>query len=296
MNSPMTVIELTDAFVNEWVKTIKSVESSLSKRRKPSALRDVVTLYGDWGGLGGNYVNYAGSRHLDMAADLLLKQHALQQKLTHRSARQALVDGFCEQRKRAKSGRNTSVESLLAFATRRLEATKRLDGLYIFPVLFAPQARKTDSRIGPVRIVARRIFQRERAGALKKADADDGFKSGPTLAARWNAYAEQYDHIITVEIKGFEREMAWETAREAAEFVLNLIRMVFRFPWTDDIKLTGGFMGEKTGLRCSSQATVTLCRAGVQALGERILRTTGSVILMLKWGNLLLYLQDLLHG
>jgi hypothetical protein len=59
-----------------------------------------------------------------------------------------------------------------------------------------------------------------------QADGTDDF--GGKAVAEWSTYSERYDHFIVVEVRGHETEMAWKTAREIAEYVLNLIRMKFR--------------------------------------------------------------------
>lgn len=68
---------------------------------------------------------------------------------------------------------------------------------------------------------------------------------------KWANYLTSYDHIVTVKVEGHEAIMAWNVAREAAEFFLNLIRMAFKVSKTRLIRLASEYKYDPKIVRLS---------------------------------------------
>jgi hypothetical protein len=102
-------------------------------------------------------------------------------------------------------------------------------------------------RLGPVTLVAKDRFQAEHGEAIQSLARGD--KLDRSFVAEWRLYTRRYDHFLTVNIERHENEMAWSAAYEAAEYVLNLIRMRFGYYHTRNIKRGGGYVQEQFSSR-----------------------------------------------
>ena len=242
--------------MEEWAHGLEAMREAVRTKDLKSA--GVMPLEGVREA--GNYINQAGNDHLNQAAELLLKRTKLQLKLSHGTARKAIIAAFFAHLPKVKKTGVLSEDAIIAGAIKRLQATPRADGTYIFPVVFAPDAKASDFRVGPLRIVAKPKFETEIKDSVERETANAPDEMFGKLLARWTTYLEGYDHLVTVDMAGFEAEMGWLTAREGAEFLLNLIRMLFRFQVTDDIRIGGGFIWEKqrSSLRSATNGELEL--------------------------------------
>jgi hypothetical protein len=240
-NSPtVSLSSWVDLFVGEWVKTVLEVKGAIDRKDVESAFRDTVILRGmDTN----NYVNRDGYRHLVEAANTLLVQEKLDLRVTEETARDAILKGLSQHLPKARKRGVISESAIIDRAKVELRGIKFADGNYAFPVRLAPLAKKTDFAIGPIRILSKVLFLREFAPNLRKTWPKSE-KLHRHLLKRWVLHLKEHDHIILVEMRGFEREMAWRMARECAEFSLNLVRMLFRFGRTSRIRLGGEFAVE----------------------------------------------------
>lgn len=134
-----------------------------------------------------------------------------------------------------------------AVASRAKSAAKSIpwvNGTYVLPTIFAPSAKKSDFRVGPVRIVNKGKFLAENEEVLQREKAGQEAKWQMNFVEQWEAYIQRYDHFLTVDVTNCEQEMGWAAALETAEFALNLVRMTFTYQHTRNIKLGGGFLWE----------------------------------------------------
>jgi hypothetical protein len=127
-------------------------------------------------------------------------------------------------------------------AIQRLREKERDDGLYVFPTMFGQMATSSDFSVGPVRLLSRDRFQEEFGEAIDRRASDD--RSGRRFVANWKKYSAPYDHFLTVQVERHEREMAWNAAREVAEFMLNLVRMGYGHYHTKYVRIGGEFILE----------------------------------------------------
>jgi hypothetical protein len=229
-----------DGFLEEWMKTIVDVEQAVERKDFKSVALDTVQLPGL---KNGNYVNRVGFDHLNSAATLLLERDRLDLRLTTKTARQALIDAFGKHKPKAIEKGVFSDTAIINGASARLKSVERHDGAYVFTARLAPLAKKSDFRVGPVRILSKRPFLREYAVTLRRAwpGSEDFHRY---ILKKWISHLKEHDHLILVDMVGFEREMGWKMARECAEYVLNLVRMLFGYSRTDRIRLGGDFTVE----------------------------------------------------
>lgn len=230
--------DLIEDFFDEWVETRKVETEALRTRTFKSLLRHVQFSEIHEGG---NSINRVGHAHLLAAAEKLLQKEKLDGRLRVYTAYKAIVRAFFDCLPKIRATEKLSAQAIADKATYALRGLPRDDGTYVFPIVFAPRARASDFRIGPIRIVSKEIFLSEHSGAFcRESEGDETRRQ----LADWMEYVAGYDHFVTVDMRGFESEVAWTLAREAGEFALNLIRMLFRRYHTDDIRIGNGFRWE----------------------------------------------------
>ena len=237
--SEISLTALIDMFFEQWIQT-RQVEAEAIRTKDFSQVRDNAVFNGIHEG--GNSVNRAGYRHLRTAAERLLHREKLDGRVRVETAYRSLVRAFFDCLPKIRATGTFSAHAVVARATRMLRDLRRDDGIYVFPIVFAPQAKSSDFHIGPIRIVAKEVFLKEHETAFAREGEADQLRS--QLANDWREYIGGYDHFVTVEMRGFEAEAAWTLARETAEFALNLIRMLFGHYHTDDIRIGNGFRWE----------------------------------------------------
>lgn len=251
----LTVEQNIDAFFDEWMKTIQLVAHAIESKDF-SQIGNVEVLPGM---KTNNSINPAGNTYLYEAATGLLWREKLSAKLTVSTARQALIDGLIAHLPKAISRKILSERAVIAKAVEKVRAHPRDDGTYVFPVVFAPRAKTTDVRIGAARLIAKPIFDAEMSISWKKHD-EEASEISLGLANDWREHSADFDHYITVDIQGFEEEMAWPAARDAAETLLNVVRMFFGFRMMDDVRIGNGFIWQtrRSSLRITKSGEIWL--------------------------------------
>jgi hypothetical protein len=238
-------------FLDEWQATTVMVQERAG-HGDSSFLKDISILeVMDHA----NCVSKAGYAHLNAAADALLMRERLAAKLTRSTARKALLKGLKDHLPKALKTRRLSEHAIIAKAKVNLAAHPRDDGLYFFPLVFAYGAKETDFRVGVARIVARPVLEAELADAWARHDERDNDFS-KRLSEDWKNHSQSFDHYIVVEVNEHEEKMAWVAARDAAECLFNLIRMLFGYDVMDDVRIGDGFIWPET------QSTLRLTHDG----------------------------------
>lgn len=227
---------LVGDFIMEWAESQARLRDAIQRNDLASFPFDILPAAADQP----RAISHDGSRLLAKSAEVLLKQARLQLKLSSKAGRQALVDALFAQLPKSKKTGQMSEDAVIKGALARLTAWPRDNGLYVFPIVFAPAAKRTSFWVGPLRIMSKSVFFREHRDALNHLA--DGVRV--KAVKDWRRHLRAYDHIVLVDIKGFEREMAWEAGRDAVEFLLNLIRMLFPFRQTTRIRIGGGYIWE----------------------------------------------------
>jgi len=192
-----------------------------------------------------NWVSKTGNAHLNAAANALLRRERLSTKLTRQTARKALIKGLSDHLPQALKTRTLSEHAILAKAKATLAAHPRDDGRYVFPVVFASGAKRTDFRVGAARIVAQSVLEEELTDAWARHDAG-GEQWAKRLSEDWKKHSKAFDHFIVVDIQGHEATMAWPAARDAADCLLNLIRMFFGYDAMDDVRIGDAYVWQTT--------------------------------------------------
>jgi len=241
MPQPPTLKGHIESFLDEWEKTILHVRDAIERKDFESA-GSTHTLQGVKGA--GNYINDAGWHNLTTAAELLLRKEHAEFRYSVRTAQRALEASFGANLEKARTTGSFSPEAIVDGAVQRLRDTPTADGTFVFPIIFAPSAKQSDFRLGPMRILTKEIFNHEYGAVLQKEREDHEDTLRLQLLEDWEAHLAEYDHILTVAMSGFESEMAWSRAREAAEYFLNLVRMMFNWSTTRNIRVGGGFAWE----------------------------------------------------
>jgi hypothetical protein len=227
------------AFIDEWVGGL--LDARKEGLRQIYKERDYVTLNTQEPG---NYVPRVGYRRLMNAARELLRANKLTQKVQLTTAIDALTTAHFELLPGARSRKKFSETLIASRALELVKAAPRASGLYVYPLIFAKRAKKTDWGFGPVRILAKDVFRAKYRDAFEAEQGAADNPLRPRLLADWEKHAQRYDHFILVEVKDHEKELAEELGREAAEFFLNLIRMLFGYLGTEELRIGGGFVIE----------------------------------------------------
>lgn len=256
MSEPSTEPPLAETFAKEVEAFLGCYVASIELGTKALAaknfelLRGMANLHKAPRGRA-NYLNAEGSEHLHAAASALLAIAGETKRLPRAAAVDVIVEAFFA----ALVDMDTySHEAVLADALARLGTTRRDDGSYVFPVVFAPAAHLTDIRIGPVRLLSKALFEAEHQDAMRQEGSANQDSIRPLLLEDWNKFLLGYDHLLMVEIKGYESRLGWEVAAEAGEFFLNFIRMRFSFHATRNVRLAGGLavQARRSSLRVSA--------------------------------------------
>lgn len=236
-----------DAYLKEWLQGLD--QSGKSKEELVQMLGNSVHLNG-WSGAG-NFVSSAGYRELERAAELLLFRVGEQRRLTQETAIGCLIQAHQAQLVKAQQKGTISEFAITAGAAKRMRECKRSDGLYVFPAMFGRLATSSNFRVGPVRLLSQECFQQEFGEAIN--DVARGSQTDRRFVDDWRRYSASYDHFLTVEIERHESEMAWKAAREAADFMLNLVRMKYGHYHTKYVRIGGEFILEMS----SSQIVIS---------------------------------------
>lgn len=254
----LSVEQHIDAFLDEWQATTLRVAEAV-QAKNISALNDIDVLPGMTGS--GNTINAEGMRHLGMAAEKLLVREKLAAKLQRWTAINALGEGLQAHIPKALKTKILSEHAIVTSAVATLRTHRRDDGHYVFPVVFASRATTTDFNIGAARIVAKPIFETELVDAWRHHDAEeDKHGIGARLADDWRQHSADFDHFIVVTMDGFEEKMAWVAAIDAAQMLLNILRMYFGYQTMDDVRIGNGFIwqNKRSSLRLTKQGDICL--------------------------------------
>jgi hypothetical protein len=229
-----------DAILGEWQKSVLSFPEDIKTAGGNLRFNSIPGYQGP-----ANYLNQKGFEHFCRAAQLLLTELQLQRRVSIGTAKRHLGEALGLEIERAFKEGKLSEFAVIGRAKKALQSLRWSDGAYIFPALFAPQAIATDLRIGCARIVSKAILLEEKRETLAKEETERS-KHPLKVFERWKNYIQRYDHFIVIEMKGFESEMAWAAAREAAEYVLNIFRMSFTYGSTKWMKLAGESIWDET--------------------------------------------------
>lgn len=254
----LSVEQHIDAFLEEWLATTVRVARAV-KAKNISTLKDIDVLPGITGS--GNAINVDGMRHLSMAAEKLLVREKLAAKLQRWTAIKALGEGLQAHIPKALKTKVLSEHAIVTKAVASLRTYRRDDGLYVFPVVFASQATTTDFNIGAARIVAKPLFEAELVEGWKRHDAyEDEHGIGARLADDWRQHSADFDHFVIVTMEGFEEKMAWPAAMDAAQMLLNILRMYFGYHMMDDVRIGNGFIwqNKRSAMRVTTQGDICL--------------------------------------
>jgi hypothetical protein len=234
----MRLEEAVDEYLGEWIRGQPPADAPkewyrAAVKTQPATLESFKDRW--------NLISREGNQFLWKAARLLLQRMEEERRVTRETARRCLVEAHHAHLAKALRTGRLSEHAVIAGAKKRLAERKRSDGFYVVPIHFAPSAKNSRFRIGPALILSRAAFEADHKAAIAaQADGTGGF--GDAAVAEWSAYSERYDHFIVVDVRKHETEMAWKTAREVAEYVLNLIRIKFGFYHMDDVRVGNGFV------------------------------------------------------
>lgn len=243
-------------FLDAWQdSTVRIAE--MMRVRDTSFLRDYVYLQEL---RAANMVSKKGDKHLDEAASALLLRESLSAKLSHSTARKSLLIGLSAHLPKASRTRRLSEHAIVRKAEACLRSHKRDDGIYVFPVDFASRATTTDFRIGTARILSKSLFDAEMIDAWNHFHSIGDRNIDDSIAKYWHEHSGAYDHVITVDITGYEEEMAWPAARDAADTMLNIVRMFFNYNAMDNVRIGDGLAlpRQRSTLRLTSDRDICL--------------------------------------
>ena len=241
---------IVEEFVGEWLRLVVRQNEAV-KARDISALGSDFKMSTNIPMTGG--ITEAGADHLIDASEALLRRHKLQDRISGETARKAISKALADHLPKARKTGRVSEHAIVEKASAALADLPRADGLYIFPVAFAFNVKTSNVRIGPVRLLARPLFEAECGDAL--SPGDDATKNWRRMCEQWCELAQAFDHFLAVEVQGFESKMAWPAARQAAETMLNTLRMHFGYRAMRNVRIGDGFIfpAKRATLRLDTQ-------------------------------------------
>lgn len=266
-------IDEADRRLDAWVKD--------PSRKRPG--RDMIALGNV---LGGRSITPEGAAHFRDAVAALLECQNLQSRISSQSARKCLDTELQREISRAQTRSQISFDTVISRTIAALHDTRTFSGDCFFPALVTHEDQAVDLRFGPVRLISRDIFDIEYApriddSAAAAATAQDGSDwSLKRILGGWRSIAAPYAFMVVVRIKGFEQEMAKPAARQAAEFTLNLLRIIAPHRMGPRIRLAGDSRPE------TEQAFLTLSNDG--QLGGSLREGGEGAILPDDWPTVLL--------
>jgi hypothetical protein len=238
----MTTKEEIDSFFVEWQKALVETDLAIKEKRVGDILREHVMLQGI--NQGGNAVTRKGWKHLEAAAQMLLASMKLTQKVTIDSAINAIVKAHFDRLPKAKKTGKLSEHAVEQCARKFIADLPRASGVYVYPLVFAPAAKNSDLTVGPVRILSKSKLLAEFKVPLDEEKGSTDRQIRADLYNDWEKHIEAYDHFALVTVLDHEKTLADDVGRDAADLLLNLIRMLFRHGHTDDIRIGSGFIFE----------------------------------------------------
>lgn len=194
--------------------------------------------------LGNRLTTPAGAEHFRRATELLLQHEKLQTRISVETAYRCLDKELQVEIERSRKDGRWSLNAAIQRARRQLRQAVTFSGHCLFPAHIAARPARTDLRFGPVRVMCKSVFEEEFHPTIKPDfPIDEDVKSQPNnesrLLKRWGEYSKDYPFIVSVKIEGFELEMARPIARQAAEFVLNQLRLALEHRQAGAIRLSG---------------------------------------------------------
>ena len=219
-----------------------------------------------------NALSLDGHRHLTKAAHCILSAERLERRITKETARRALLEAYDEEIARVLAPPSTpryelSSEKIVRAARRTIAKASGSDGVYVFPVVLGRKSKATEFRFGPIEMLSAERFVEKYDGPIQSVRSREG---GSKAADDWHEYAATYDHFACVELMGYEAEQGWKAARDAAEAVLNLVRITFGFSATDRVRLGLQLVREpkqaRLILRTEGSPSFSISYGGVQPL------------------------------
>ena len=161
-----------------------------------------------------------------------------------RTAIQALTDAFFKHVPKAKAKGVLSEFAVIAGAKSRLASVSRHTGDYVFPLVFAIRAKKTNLVMGPVKSELKRVFLR---GNIWRHSARQRQQRRVRNTARTMLGQHIFATTITSPSSGLlimSRKWLGRLVEMPLEFLLNIVRMLFRFQVTNNIRIGGGYIWE----------------------------------------------------
>lgn len=241
-NRQISIVEHLDVVIQEIIKMDKKLsEWSKDPNRKPFSSDDVAL----GSVLGNRTITRLGAQNLWDAAEKLLEKEALQARITVDTARKCLDQELKVEVERSRVKGKFSFHAVENRASDALKNVKTFSGVCIFPAFISWRSEPTDLQFGPVRLISRDVFESEFGKIVdtdlqRASSGDDGSsKTQLHLLSKWKDLSAPYPYVLAVRISGFELELGRPAARQAAEFVLNLLRLMARRRDGRAIRLSG---------------------------------------------------------
>lgn len=237
----MTITEHLEAMMEEVVQMDRRLADwARDPNRKPLDRSEVSIGYV----LGNRSITPKGAKHLWDASELLLKRERLEARVSSKTARDLLDRELQAEIKRAREKNRWSSEAVIRRTAEALHKLHTFSGNCFFPAFIKSSGQEIDLEFGPVRVVSRDVFEAEFSNLIDGTialddDADQLVKNESMILTKWREHVAPYPFFIIVRVEGFELEMARPAARQAAEFVLNLLRMMARPRDGRAIRLSG---------------------------------------------------------
>ena len=279
----MTIAEHLEAVMDEVDKMDRRLAACLKNPDRKPLGRDEIA-FGNV--LGDRSITPEGARHLWDAANVLLEREKLQSRISVSTAQRCLDTELQAEIKRAREKDRWSYHGVVKRAAAALHDTKTFSGNCFFPAFITHSDEAINLTFGPVRIVSRDIFDAEYSRLIDdqilRATKSNGDRDAPLarILNGWKTQSEPYAFMVIVTIKDFEQSIARPVARQAAEFVLNLLRLMAPHRMGPRIRLAGDSKPE------TEQAFLTLTDDGV--LGGIFSQGGEGAILPDDWSDALL--------
>jgi len=187
-----------------------------------------------------------GKNELIEAMHAGLEQTQLNEKIELDTAYKCLLVAFRNEIENARKTGQFDEEAVEKAFLSDLLSKKFQRKTFCIPIVFSPAAKNTNFSVGPIRFQSTGVFlenYESRKSKFLSQSKDDWHYAANEC---WD-HISSFDHILLIEIEGFEKDMAWCAARDLAEAFLNLVRIFYGFYHSHEIKAADGNVKQVKG-------------------------------------------------
>lgn len=198
-------------------------------------------------------ITTTGAEYIFKCSEILLERLDLQARVTLNSAKNCLISAISDALVQSRDEKFEN-EFVIEKANSKISAVEMFSGRCFFPANLSVSGDSVDTRIGCVRIVATDLFVSNEVKSIRdhysQQSNDNNFARLSHTFNQWIDEIEKSSHIFVVDVQDIELELAKIAANRAAEFVLNLIRVMTSKQNAERMRISSelGFVNKRTSM------------------------------------------------